>query len=114
MTYRMSESPYLSPDLPPEQRAPIEPFASYATGANEMSPIDMAAGIQTLANGGVHKEPYYVEHIDDAQGKRVYTHEDEGTRVLDRGCPRPRGCRPTRTRAPACSTARSRWRRSTS
>ncbi len=84
MTYRMAASPYLSRDLPPEQRAPIEPFASYATGANEMSPMDMAAGIQTIANEGVHKEPYYVEHIDDAAGKRLYTHEDGGNRVLTR------------------------------
>ena len=84
MTYRMAASPYLSRDLPPDQRAPIEPFASYATGANEMAPIDMAAGIQTIANEGVHKDPYYVEHIDDANGNRLYTHEDEGTRVLDR------------------------------
>jgi penicillin-binding protein 1A len=84
MTYRMAASPYLSRDLPPEQRAPIEPFASYATGANEMAPIDMASGVQTIANEGVHKEPYYVEHIDDAFGKRLYTHEDVGNRVLTR------------------------------
>ncbi len=84
MTYRMAASPYLSRDLPPEQRAPIEPFASYATGANEMSAMDMAAGIQTIANEGVHKEPYYVEHIDDAAGKRLYTHEDVANRVLTR------------------------------
>jgi membrane peptidoglycan carboxypeptidase len=37
----------------------------------------------TMANGGVHHPPYYVEYIDDSEGERVYTHVSEGTRVLD-------------------------------
>ena len=43
----------------------------------------MAAGIQTLANEGLHFQPYFVEYIDDADGERVYTHIDPGTQVLD-------------------------------
>ncbi len=82
-TYRMAASPYLRPDLPREVRPPIEPFVSFATGANEMSTLDMAAGMQTIANYGVHHEPYYVEFIDDAAGNRIYTHASSGTRVLD-------------------------------
>jgi penicillin-binding protein 1A len=83
-TYRMSESVYLFPGQSAEERRPIEPFASFATGANEMSTLDMAAGMQTIANEGVHRRPYYVEYIDDAAGQRVYTHLDAGERVLDR------------------------------
>ena len=49
-----------------------------------MTVLDMAAGIQTLANEGVHKQPYYVEFIDDAEGNRVHTHFDQGENVLDR------------------------------
>ena len=26
----------------------------------------------------MHHEPYYVEYIDDADGQRVYTHDDDG------------------------------------
>jgi penicillin-binding protein 1A len=44
----------------------------------------MAAGIQTIANEGVHMQPYFVEYIDNADGERVYTHNDPGTPVLDR------------------------------
>jgi len=44
----------------------------------------MASGIQTIANEGVHMEPYFVEYIDDAHGERIYTHSDPGTPVLDR------------------------------
>lgn len=82
-TYRMSSSAYLYRGQPASERRPIEPFASFATGANEMSTLDMAAGMQTIANDGLHHEPYYVEYIDDADGQRVYTHESRGTRVLD-------------------------------
>jgi membrane peptidoglycan carboxypeptidase len=49
-----------------------------------MSPLDMASGLQTLANEGNHKQPYYVEFIDDAAGNRLHTHFDPGQSVLDR------------------------------
>ena len=82
--YRMAESPYLYRDQPRSERLPIEPFASLATGANEMAPIDMASGVQALANEGLHHEPYYVEFIDGPDGERLYTHLDPGSQVLDR------------------------------
>jgi penicillin-binding protein 1A len=82
--YRMAASPYLYAGQPPEQRDPIAPYGAFAIGANELSTLDMASGIQTIANEGVHNEPYYVEHIDDAAGNRVYTHSNPGTRQLDR------------------------------
>jgi penicillin-binding protein 1A len=83
--YRMSRSPYLYEGQSPEDRAPLRPYASFATGANEMSPLDMAAGMQTLANEGVHMEPYYVDYIDNADGQRLYEHVDPGTQVFERG-----------------------------
>ncbi len=82
--YRMSESPYLYREQPRSERRPVEPFASLATGANEMSPLDMAAGVQTLANEGLHHEPYYVDFIDGPDGERLFTHLDPGSQVLDR------------------------------
>ncbi len=84
-TYRMARSPYLSPDISPSRHPAIEPFPSFATGANEMSPLDMASGIQTLANQGLHHEPYYVDSVDLIDGTRYYTHQDAGTQVLDSG-----------------------------
>ena len=84
-TYRMAQSPYLYPGQSADERRPIEPHASYATGANEMSPLDMASGAQTIANNGLHHEPYYVEYIDAADGRRLYTHASAGTQVLDKG-----------------------------
>jgi penicillin-binding protein 1A len=82
--YRMAQSPYLYRDQPRSERLPIEPFASLATGANEMAPIDMASGVQALANEGLHHDPYYVEFIDGPDGERLYTHLDPGSQVLER------------------------------
>ena len=82
--YRMAPSPYLYPGQPAEERLPIQPYGAFSIGANEMSTLDMASGIQTIANEGVHMQPYFVEYIDDACGERVYTHSDPGTQVLDR------------------------------
>ena len=85
MTYSMAKSPYLFPGQPEADRDPLQPFPALATGANPMSPLDMAAGAQTIANEGLHMEPYYVQYIDNWRGERVYTHDDPGVQVLDRG-----------------------------
>jgi membrane peptidoglycan carboxypeptidase len=82
--YRMAGSPYLYPGQSAAEREPIQPYSAFATGANEMSTLDMASGIQTIANEGVHMEPYYVEYIEDSTGRRIHTHVDRGTTVLDR------------------------------
>ena len=80
-TYRMAQSEYLRPAGVETNRNPILPYASFATGANEMSPLDMASGAQTLANGGVHQEPYLIERIEDPQGI-IYQRESTGTVVF--------------------------------
>lgn len=82
--YRMAGNPYLYRGQSPDEREPISPYPSFATGANELSTFDMASGIQTIANEGVHMQPYYVEYIDNAAGERVYTHYDPGEQVLSR------------------------------
>jgi len=64
-------------------RSPLEEYASFATGANEITPLDMASGAQTLANQGLHHDPYYIERIvRTATDEAVYQHEDAGTQVL--------------------------------
>ena len=82
----MARSPYLYIGQPDTKSRPtLQPYPSFATGANPMAPIDMAAGMQTIANQGLHHEPYYVESIDRVDGSRFYTHQDPGTQVLDAG-----------------------------
>ena len=77
-TYRMSQSMFLTRDS-----FKIQPYASFATGANELSPLDMASGAQTLANGGVHMQPFFVEKIEGPNGL-VYEHSDPGQAVFSK------------------------------
>lgn len=80
-TYRMANNLYLYSGRSPQERAPLRPYASFATGANEMSPLDMASGAQTLANGGLHMQPYYIERIEGPDGV-MFQHSVSGVQVL--------------------------------
>jgi penicillin-binding protein 1A len=42
----------------------------------------MASRAQTIANRGLHHDPYYVEKITNSSGKLLYQHKDAGTQVL--------------------------------
>ena len=81
-TYRMAKNLYLYPERNPAEREPLRPYASFATGANEMSPLDMASGAQTLANNGLHMDPYYIESISGPDGVVLFQHQDDGVAVL--------------------------------
>ena len=59
----------------------LPPVASLATGSAEVSPLDMAVGYATLANGGVHCTPYTVQTIQ-RDGKELYEHEPNCERAL--------------------------------
>ena len=47
-----------------------------ATGSVDVTPLEMASGFQTLANGGVHCPPYSVERIVGDKGE-IYRHGDQ-------------------------------------
>ena len=76
MTYRLASSSYLSRDL-----YTIQPYASFSTGANELSALDMASGTQTIANGGIHNEPYFIEKIEGPSGL-LYQHTMAPSQVI--------------------------------
>ena len=73
--YRMLDSEWTNPST-----YAIQPYASLATGANELSPLDMAAGVQSMANGGMHLRPYLIERVEDANGE-LYRHQLESKQV---------------------------------
>ncbi len=59
----------------------LPPVASLATGSAEVSPLDMAVGFATLANGGVQCNSYTVETIV-RDGDELYQHEPDCERAL--------------------------------
>ena len=80
--YAMSASEWLTPE-----KYPVYPYASLATGANELSVIDMAAGAQSIANLGVHHEPYFLERIYERDNTTLVWERAvnvEGTEALTR------------------------------
>ena len=76
--YKLASSIYLRPDI-----FKIQPYASFSTGANELSPMDMAAGAQSMANGGVHHEPYFIEKIEGPSGL-LYQHQATPVQVISK------------------------------
>lgn len=42
----------------------------------------MAAAYAPFANGGIYREPYFIEEIYDRDGVIIYQHQDSGSRVL--------------------------------
>jgi membrane peptidoglycan carboxypeptidase len=60
---------------------PLPSVCSLATGSVAISPLDQAAGYQTLANGGVHCEPFAVETIS-RRDQLLFRHHDDCTRVM--------------------------------
>ena len=81
--YRFAHSVYFFQGQSAKAREPFLPLPLTATGNNAMAPIDMAAGMQTILNGGLHHDPYYVEAIDAADGTRFYSHQDPGVQAMD-------------------------------
>jgi len=76
--YRLAGSAYLSPET-----FKIQPYASFATGANELSTMDMAAGAQVIANGGVKMEPYLIERIEGPDGT-IWTRQPNPVQVISK------------------------------
>ncbi len=50
---------------------------SMALGSGEAAPIQMARMYSVFANGGHLVTPYFIERIEDHEGKVIYTHEPE-------------------------------------
>jgi membrane peptidoglycan carboxypeptidase len=61
----------------------IPGFASQATGSVEMSPLEMAAGFQTIANGGVHCIPYTIQSISRGD-EQLYRHRKDCEQTIPR------------------------------
>ena len=60
---------------------PLSPVCSLATGSVDVSPLDQAAGYQTLANGGIHCRPFAVNEI--RRGEQIlFRHRPDCSRVL--------------------------------
>ncbi|MBI4729193.1 MAG: PBP1A family penicillin-binding protein [Acidobacteria bacterium] len=62
--------------------APLSPYPSIALGAQEVSPLELATGYATLANGGYAVAPTAITRITDARGKVLWRGRVERRRTL--------------------------------
>ncbi|MGI8710799.1 MAG: transglycosylase domain-containing protein, partial [Acidimicrobiales bacterium] len=61
---------------------PIGPPFGLTLGSKDIPVIDMAAAYSVFANDGVRNPMYFVERIEDANGKVIYQHQAEPEQVV--------------------------------
>ena len=66
----------------PLQSVPAEAIGGLAYG---VTPLEMADGYATLANGGVHHDPTAISRVEFPNGKVDEIESDAGERVLTPG-----------------------------
>lgn len=59
----------------------MQPFASLALGTASFTPLEVATGYATLANGGFKIKPWYIERIEDSNGQILF--EQQPTTVCE-------------------------------
>lgn len=67
----------------PEEQLPPYPALALG-GASEITPLQLVRGYAVLANGGKMVDPWFISHVEDNAGNRLFeTEVKEGERVLD-------------------------------
>ena len=61
----------------------LEPVLSLALGTSEVTLIELTAAYATLASGGVRSRPFYIERVEDRNGKTIWENAPEQEEVLD-------------------------------
>lgn len=54
----------------------LPPLLSMALGAGETRLINMASAYGIMVNGGKKASPYFIERIQDRNGKTIYKHDE--------------------------------------
>ncbi len=60
------------------------PVLSLPLGSMEVTVLEMASAYATLANDGVHNEPYVIERVTNQAGDTIIEHHTESRRALSR------------------------------
>lgn len=52
----------------------LEEVVSMPLGTEEVYPLDMAGAFASIANDGIYNPPYYIDRVDDADGRTILQH----------------------------------------
>ncbi len=55
----------------------LPPYPSLALGASDLTAIELAGAFSTFANGGLYVAPYFIERVEDADGRQREVHRIE-------------------------------------
>ena len=58
------------------------PILALTLGAVDVTPLEMATAYATLANDGEYHEPYYIDRIEDRDGKVLFKQNTKGERAV--------------------------------
>jgi len=61
---------------------PLTPNLSLTLGTSDVTPLDMASAYATLATDGEHHEPYFIDRVEDRDGKVLYKSTNKGDRAV--------------------------------
>ena len=67
----------------PDSSRGLEPFPGIALGSATVSPINMANGYATIANGGRFHAPYIIEEVVNDAGEVIYDHSVSDEQAID-------------------------------
>lgn len=63
-------------------RSPLPPYPSLALGAADLTVLEVATAYATIANLGVHVEPYFIEGVTTRDGRELEAHVPQASTVL--------------------------------
>jgi len=63
------------------KKADLQPFLSLTLGTVDVQPLEMAAAYATLANDGEYHEPYFIDRVEDRDGKVLFKQSNKGERA---------------------------------
>lgn len=63
-------------------RSPLLPYPSLALGAADLTVLEVATSYATIANLGVHVEPYFVERVTTRDGRELDAHLPRASTVV--------------------------------
>ncbi len=61
----------------------LPPYPSLALGAADLSPLELAAAYATIANGGIHMEPYMIERVTRPDGRVLEQHHPQARKAME-------------------------------
>lgn len=64
------------------RKADLKPYLSLTLGTADVTPLEMASAYATLANDGEYREPYFIDRIEDRNGKVIFKQATKPERAI--------------------------------